>query len=96
MQAKLSANEKFNTHSHRLNKLAYESIITNNRSLHLNDVSVRMHNYHSLIPPLERWIVVDSLKTLILTILVTAEQNIWFFQYREKNFSEQKNLLSHK
>ena len=39
-----------NTHSLHLNNSAYESIITNIRSLHFNEFGVRMQNYHSLVP----------------------------------------------
>ena len=35
------------THSFHLTNSAYESIITNNRSLHLNEFGVRMHSMHS-------------------------------------------------
>ena len=40
-----------------------------------------MQNYHSLVPSHEK---------LIFTLTVTAEQNIWMFQYRDENFTEKK------
>ena len=61
---------------HKCNNSAYESIITNIRSLHLNEFGVRMHNYHSLVPSHEKRIVIDSLRNLNLTLILTAEQNI--------------------
>ena len=78
------------THLLHLNNSAYESIITNIRSLHLN-VSVRLHNHHSLISSHENWIVVGSWRNLNLTLTLTAEQNIWIFQYLDKNCTEQKS-----
>ena len=75
-----------NTRSLYLNNSnAYESIFTNFRSLHLNEFGVRMHNYHSLVPSHEKRIVVGSLRNLYLTLILTAEQNIWSFQYHDKN-----------
>ena len=49
-----------------------------------------MHNYHSLVPSHENWNVVGSLRNLILTLIVTAEKNIWIIQYYAKNFTEKK------
>ena len=49
-----------------------------------------MPNYHSLVPSHENWIVVGSLRNLILTLIVTAEQSIWIIQYRVKNCTEKK------
>ena len=56
----------FSTHSLHLNNSAYESIITNILSVHLNDVSERKNNYHSLVPLHEKRIVVGSLRNLYL------------------------------
>ena len=49
-----------------------------------------MINYHSLVPSHEICIVVDNLRNLILTLIVTAEQNIWTFQYHDKNCTEKE------
>ena len=46
----------------------------NTRSLHLNEFGVRIHKYHTLVPSHEKQIVVGSLRNLILTLTVTAEQ----------------------
>ena len=47
-----------------------------------------MHNYHWLVPSHENSIVDGSFRNLILTLIVTAEQNIWIIQYHAKNFFE--------
>ena len=82
-----------NTRSRHLNNSAYESIFTNIRSLNLNEFGVRMHNYHSLVSPHEKRIVVGSLRYLNLTLIPTAEQNIRIFQDHDKNFTEKKEIL---
>ena len=56
----------------------------------MNEFGVRMH---SLVSSHENWIVVGSLRNLILKHIVTAEQNIWIFQYH-KNRTERKKLAS--
>ena len=69
-----------NTRSLRLNNSEQKSMITNICSLHLNELGVRMHNYHSLVPSNEKRIVVNSLRNLNLALILTAEQNMWIFQ----------------
>ena len=54
------------THSLHFNNLAYESKNTNILWVHLNDVSERKNNYHSLVPSHEKRIVVGSLRNLNL------------------------------
>ena len=49
-----------------------------------------MHNYHTLVPSHEKRIVVGSLRNFILTLILTAEVNIWIVQYHDKNFTEKK------
>ena len=47
-----------------------------------------MRNYHSLDPSHEKRIVVGILININLSLILTAEQNIWIFQYHGKNFTE--------
>ena len=47
-----------------------------------------MHNYHSVVPSHEKRIVVGSLRNLNLTLMFTAEQKIWTFQYHDKKFTK--------